>query len=88
MLGENNKASLQRLSEMNTFTPSEVELIDFIVKQNRTPNYVDERKEYQVLLRVKKKLKMAKEKVLILSNFFEVLDNITVSNKLVGRSVD
>lgn len=88
MLGEKNNESLQGLSKMNTFTPSEVELIDFIIKNNRTPNYVDERKEYQVLLRLKRKLKVAKEKVLILSNLFEVLDNVTVSNKLVGRSVD
>lgn len=88
MLGENNTLELQRLSEINMFTASEVELISFIIKNNRLPNYVDEGREYQILRRLNKKLKTAKEKVLVLSNLFEVIDNIKVSNKLVGRGVD
>jgi len=88
MLGENNKLELQRLSEVNMFTASESRLIDFIIQNGRVPNYIDERKEYQVLLRLNKKLKSSKEKVMILSNLFQVIDDVKVSNKLVGRSVD
>lgn len=88
MLDENNKEELQKISGMNIFTASEVELINFIINKGRLPNYVDERREYQILLRLNKKLKMAKEKVLVLSGLFGVLDRIKVSNKLVERGVD
>lgn len=88
MLGEKHNKELKKLKSMTTFTDSELELIDFITKNNRTPNYIDERRLYQVLLRLNKKLKIAKEKVLVLSSLFEILDKIKVSNKLVVGDVD
>ncbi len=88
MLGEINTEQLERLKGMTTFTDSELDLISFIVKRKREPNYVDERKEYQVLLRLRRKLKTAKEKVLVLSSLFDELDKIKVSNKLAVRDVD
>jgi hypothetical protein len=88
MLGEKHNKELEKLKSMTTFTNSELELIDFITKNNRTPNYINERRLYQVLLRLNKKLKMAKEKVLVLSSLFEILDKIKVSNKLVVGDVD
>lgn len=88
MLGEKHEKELEKIIGMNVFTEAEKELIEYIIKNKRIPNYVDERKEYQVLLRLNKKLKQAKEKVLVLSSLFEILDKIKVSNKLVGRGVD
>lgn len=88
MLDEKNKVELQRLSELNIFTATEVRLINFIIDKQRAPNYLDERKEYQVFLRLNKKLRASKEMVMVLSNLFQVMDNIKVSNKLVGRGVD
>lgn len=88
MLGENDTKELQRISTMKIFTESELQLVDFVITNKRIPNYVDERRLYQVLLRLKKKLKVAKEKVLILSNLFDEIDKVKVSNKLVGRGVD
>ncbi len=87
MLGEKHEKELEKIMGMNLFTDSEQELIKFIIKRGRVPNYVDERKEYQVLLRLNKKLKQAKEKVLVLSSLFETLDKMKVSNKLSGRGV-
>ena len=88
MLDEKNKVELQKLSELNIFTATEVRLINFIIDKQRAPNYLDERKEYQVFLRLNKKLRASKEMVMVLSNLFQVMDNIKVSNKLVGRGVD
>ena len=88
MLGEINTKELEKLKGMTTFTDSELNLIKFIVKKKREPNYIDERKEYQVLLRLRRKFKIAKEKVLVLSSLFEELDKIKVSNKLAVRDVD
>lgn len=88
MIGENEHQELQRLKSSTIFTESEVELIDFIIQEGRTPNYVDEKNKYQILLRLKRKLKQANEKQLILSNLFQTLDNLKVSSKLVGGGVD
>lgn len=88
MIGEKNQNTLEQIKILNVFTDSEVDLINFIIKNGREPNYVDERSQYQVLLRLRRKLRDAKAKVSILSDFFAALDDIKVSNKLVGRGVD
>ena len=75
---------------MAIFTGSESELINFIIKNKREPSYVDERKEYQVLLRLRRKLTVTKEKVLVFSSLFEELDKIKVNDRLrngISRNV-
>jgi hypothetical protein len=84
MLGETTQLDFERIKRVGNFTNSEKELIDFIKINKRKPSYLSERRLYNLLLRLRKKLKKAEETKLVLETFFKKVDNLEVSNKLVG----
>ena len=87
MLGEKDIEKLNKFKLVEMFHPSEIALIDFIIENRRLPNYTTERSHYQVLLRLKKKLKKSKEFSYVVTDLFNTIDNVLVSNKLTGGDV-
>lgn len=88
MLGEKEKNVLYELRLLDLFKQKEIELIDFIIKHERIPNYSNERSEYQVLLRLRNKLKHSREMVRVLTKFFEIAEPNLVSNKSIRGDLD
>lgn len=86
MLGE-NKERLMKLRLPNNLHPSEIDLINFVLKNDRLPNFVDDKKYYLILRRLHKKLNESKGKVMVISSILDIFNNIKVSNKLVGGDV-
>lgn len=86
MIGDETK-ELERLKFSQIFKPSELEFLDFLINKNKLPSYIDNPREYQIMLRLKKKLKKAKEMEMILSNLFTTIEKIQVSSKLTGEDV-
>lgn len=81
MLGKKEKETLYSFRLLDLFHTAEVELIDFIIKNNRSPHYVDDLKHYRTFLRLKKKLRKSTESVHILTELFKITNNLQVSNK-------
>jgi len=84
MIGEDKIEKLYEFRLLDILHPSEVEFIDFLIQKKRLPDYRTERKQYDILLRLKKKYKRAKDLSFVLSNFLEIVEDIKISNKLTG----